>query len=36
MLFDINNPVDLGSKAVTHSVEEPKFAVKNSLPLMVC
>ena len=32
MLFDINAPVDLGSKAVTHSVDEPKFAVKNSLP----
>ena len=32
MLFDINAPVDLGSKAVTHSTEEPKFAVKNSLP----
>ena len=32
MLFDINAPVDLGSKAVTHSLEEQKFAVKNSLP----
>ena len=32
MLFDINAPVDLGSKAVTHSVDEMKFAVKNSLP----
>ena len=32
MLFDINAPVDLGSKAVTHSVEELKFAIKNSLP----
>lgn len=32
MLFDINSPVDLGSKAVTHSVDELKFAVKNSLP----
>ena len=32
MLFDINAPVDLGSKAVTHSVDELKFAVKNSLP----
>lgn len=32
MLFDINSPVDLGSKSVTHSVDEPKFAVKNSLP----
>lgn len=32
MLFDINAPVDLGSKAVTHSTEELKFAVKNSLP----
>ena len=32
MLFDINAQVDLGSKAVTHSVDEPKFAVKNSLP----
>lgn len=32
MLFDINAPVDLGSKSVTHSVDEPKFAVKNSLP----
>ena len=32
MLFDINAPVDLGSKAITHSLEEQKFAVKNSLP----
>ena len=32
MLFDINATVDLGSKAVTHSVDELKFAVKNSLP----
>ena len=32
MLFDINAPVDLGSKAVTHSVDELKFAIKNSLP----
>ena len=32
MLFDINAPVDLGSKAVTHSVDELKFSVKNSLP----
>ena len=32
MLFDINAPVDLGSKSVTHSLEELKFAVKNSLP----
>ena len=32
MLFDINAPVDLGSKSVTHSVDELKFAVKNSLP----
>lgn len=32
MLFDINSPVDLGSKSVTHSVEDPKFAVKNALP----
>ena len=32
MLFDINSPVDLGSKSVTHSVDELKFAVKNSLP----
>ena len=32
MLFDINSPVDLGSKAVTHSVDELKFSVKNSLP----
>ena len=32
MLFDINAPVDLGSKAVTHSPDELKFAVKNSLP----
>ena len=32
MLFDINSPVDLGSKAVTHSADELKFAVKNSLP----
>ena len=32
MLFDINASVDLGSKAVTHSVDELKFAVKNSLP----
>ena len=32
MLFDINAPVDLGSKAVTHSPEELKFAIKNSLP----
>ena len=32
MLFDINSPVDLGSKAVTHSPDELKFAVKNSLP----
>ena len=32
MLFDINAPVDLGSKSVTHSLEEQKFAVKNSLP----
>lgn len=32
MLFDINAQVDLGSKSVTHSVDEPKFAVKNSLP----
>ena len=32
MLFDINSPVDLGSKSVTHSADELKFAVKNSLP----
>ena len=32
MLFDINAPVDLGSKSITHSLEEQKFAVKNSLP----
>ena len=32
MLFDVNSPVDLGSKAVTHSVDELKFAIKNSLP----
>ena len=32
MLFDINAPVDLGSKAVTHSMDELKFGIKNSLP----
>lgn len=32
MLFDINAPVDLGSKAVTHSPDDLKFAIKNSLP----
>lgn len=32
MIFQIEAPVDLGSKQVTHSIEEPKFAVKNSLP----
>lgn len=32
MLFDINAPVDLGSKTITHSPEELKFAVKNTLP----
>lgn len=32
MIFPIEAPVDLGSKQVTHSVDEPKFAVKNSLP----
>ena len=32
MIFSIDAPVDLGSKAVTHSVDELKFAVKNSLP----
>lgn len=32
MLFDINAQVDLGSKSVTHPVDELKFAVKNSLP----
>lgn len=32
MLFNINAPVDLGSKAITHSTEEQKFTVKNSLP----
>ena len=32
MLFDINSPVDLGSKSVTHSPEDMRFAIKNSLP----
>ena len=32
MIFDINAPVDLGSKAVTHTPDDLKFSVKNTLP----